>query len=424
MEKVKFLILGSGVSGLAFANFIDSNDYLIIEKEDSPGGYCKTIIQDGFTWDYSGHFFHFRDSKIEEFLVSRMDQNAFVKVVKKTKILYKENYIDFPFQKNIHQLDKQEFLDCLYDLHFRETQNTSPSNFKEMVYKNCGKSISEAFLIPYNEKLYACDLSNLDADAMGRFFPKTNIDDIIKNFKYPESKSYNDVFTYPKGGAIEYISALLKDIDLKKIAFNECVEKIDPIKKIAFTKHRQIQYENLISSVPFPKLLDYLSITEGRNILSSNKVLVFNLGFDKKGDSENHWVYFPEKKYRFYRIGYYDNIVQQNRMSLYVEIGMKTEDTFDKENELKIVLSHLKEAKIITDHKLISYHSIIMNPAYVHINKESQQLFETCSLQFNSQNIYSIGRYGGWKYCSIEDNIIEAKVLATKINNTPKKCAE
>ena len=69
MEKVKFLILGSGVSGLAFANFIDSDNYLIIEKEDSPGGYCKTIIQDGFTWDYSGHFFHFRDSKIEEFLV-------------------------------------------------------------------------------------------------------------------------------------------------------------------------------------------------------------------------------------------------------------------------------------------------------------------------------------------------------------------
>ena len=65
-----------------------------------------------------------------------------------------------------------------------------------------------------------------------------------------------------------------------------------------------------------------------------------------------------------------------------------------------------------------------MNPAYVHINKESQKLFEKYSIQFNSQKIYSIGRYGGWKYCSIEDNIIEAKVLATKINNNYKKCVE
>jgi hypothetical protein len=30
--------------------------------------------------------------------------------------------------------------------------------------------------------------------------------------------------------------------------------------------------------------------------------------------------------------------------------------------------------------------------------------------------IYSIGRYGSWTYCSIEDNIKEAKALANELN--------
>lgn len=39
-----------------------------------------------------------------------------------------------------------------------------------MLYGKFGKSIVEKFLKPYNEKLYAVDLTKLDVDAMGRFF--------------------------------------------------------------------------------------------------------------------------------------------------------------------------------------------------------------------------------------------------------------
>ena len=31
-------------------------------------------------------------------------------------------------------------------------------------------------------------------------------------------------------------------------------------------------------------------------------------------------------------------------------------------------------------------------------------------------DIYSIGRYGSWTYCSIEDNVIEARDLAYKLH--------
>ena len=30
--------------------------------------------------------------------------------------------------------------------------------------------------------------------------------------------------------------------------------------------------------------------------------------------------------------------------------------------------------------------------------------------------VHSIGRYGGWTYCSIEDNIVEARALARRFN--------
>ena len=35
-------------------------------------------------------------------------------------------------------------------------------------------------------------------------------------------------------------------------------------------------------------------------------------------------------------------------------------------------------------------------------------------------NVFSIGRYGSWTYCSIEDNIIEAQELTRYLNG--EKC--
>jgi hypothetical protein len=47
----------------------------------------------------------------------------------------------------------------------------------------------------------------------------------------------------------------------------------------------------------------------------------------------------------------------------------------------------------------------------VHITSKS--IAETARLGriLNAHGVYSIGRYGGWTYCSIEDNIVEAKRL-------------
>ena len=84
--------------------------------------------------------------------------------------------------------------------------------------------------------------------------------------------------------------------------------------------------------------------------------------------------------------------------------------------EIDTIIKQAKSIGIITNQKLIAQHHVVMDPAYVHINKVSQAAFKKLSTRLNKQHIFSIGRYGGWKYCSIEDNIIEAKELASSFN--------
>ncbi len=411
------LIVGAGITGLSFASFLKENDdYLIIESDNQVGGYCKTIKKDGFVWDYSGHFFHFKDEKIKEYLLERMDTAQIINCKKNTQIYYKGRYIDFPFQKNIHQLEKQEFIDCLYDLF--DSKSMEENTFKDMVYNRFGKAIAEKFLVPYNEKLYACDLDKLDKDAMGRFFPYVEKEDIIRNFKNPNNTSYNTYFTYPQGGAIEYVNSLLTRINTQKIALNESLISVDLDNKVCKTNKRTIKYSKLISTIPLPFLLDKVNLKYNKEDYTYNKVLVFNLGFDSKGeDIKNNWVYFPEKNFRFYRVGYYDNIFSTNKMSLYVEIGFNSDEKINEKLELEKVLSDLEKTKIKSPkQKLISYSSIIMSPAYVHINSKNLSEIQKIKESLALKNVYSIGRYGSWTYCSIEDNIIEAKNLLDKIN--------
>ena len=408
------LIVGAGISGLSYANFCGHDDYLIIEMDSSIGGYCRTIKKEGFTWDYSGHFFHFRNQEIKDYILAEMDRDDILEITKMTQIRYKNRYIDFPFQKNIHQLSKKEFIDCLFDL-FSE-RNPDFSNFKEMVTAKFGKSIAEKFLIPYNEKLYATDTNLLDVDAMGRFFPYADKEEIIKNFKKPASDSYNSFFAYPRGGAIEYVNSLFKRVIPEKLSLNEGLLHIDLKNKIAKTSEREIKFDHLISTIPFPILLDMCDIEYNKNFYSWNKVLVFNIGFNKKGkDTVNHWVYFPEKKYSFYRVGYYDNIFNTDKLSIYVEIGINKDQPADPKDYLDRVLYDLKIAGIIDDHKIIAYSSVIMDPAYVHIKLESEKDKSEKMADLAKHDVYSIGRYGEWIYCSIEDNIISAKTLASKI---------
>lgn len=198
-----------------------------------------------------------------------------------------------------------------------------------------------------------------------------------------------------------------------KLFFNEKVISIDIDRKIVSTNKRDLYYDNLISTIPFPALLKATHLLYDESVYSWNQVLVFNLGFDSKGnDITNNWVYFPDKELSFYRVGYYDNIFNTERMSLYVELGFTKDAYIDVERWFVRVMDDLKKSGIVTSQALISHSSIIMNPAYVHITEHSLHDVIAKKKILEQHGIYSIGRYGSWTYCSIEDGMVEAKKLS------------
>ncbi len=410
------LIIGAGITGLSYALAKGDDDYIIIERDDNIGGYCKTIMRNGYVWDYSGHFFHFNDAIIKDIVIGGISESNLKVIDKHTCIRYNDRYIDYPFQKNIHQLSKGEFIDCLVDLFSIEKK--SYTTFKEMLFGKFGRSIAEKFLIPYNEKLYACDLDKLDKDAMGRFFPYADREQIIRGFKSKDVSSYNSSFTYPKGGAVQYVNALASRLKRTNIRRRTEIIDIDVISKsVLLSDGATLKYDRLISTIPLPKLLDLAHIDYDKNIYSWNKVLVFNLGFDTKGPIEKfHWIYFPEKTFSFYRVGFYDNILEQSKSSLYVELGFDKDAVVCSDDWLEIVLRDLRRSGcIFSNQVLVDYESILMDPAYVHITESSIKDVQIHKQELELLDIYSIGRYGSWTYCSIEDNVKEAIALSSAI---------
>jgi protoporphyrinogen oxidase len=424
MDSVRTLIIGAGVTGLATAAALSGHgdeDYLVLEADREIGGWCKTVKKDGFVWDYSGHFFHFKHPEIERWLIDRMPGQRIRVVERKSFIAYKGRFVDYPFQKNIHQLPQDEFVDCLHDVYFarssdvKRTSDASPTNFKEMLARGYGRSICEKFLFPYNEKLYACDLATLDVDAMGRFFPYADLTAIVGNMKQPDNASYNAKFTYPEGGAIEYVRAIASAVRPGAIALQERLVGVDLARKVARTDGprgpREIRYERLVSSAPLNRFVALCGIDHDPATWAWNKVLIFNLGFDAKGQQGVHWAYYPSRETSFYRVGWYDNIFDTDRLSLYVEVGYPSDGAIDAAATRERVLADLKREGVVTSQRLVAEHSVVLDPAYVHVTKRSLIEQKRVAALLAEQGVWSLGRYGRWTYCAIEDNIVEARQL-------------
>jgi protoporphyrinogen oxidase len=198
------------------------------------------------------------------------------------------------------------------------------------------------------------------------------------------------------------------------IAVGEGLVAVDLGRRVARTTRRELRFARLVSSAPFDRFVKLCGLDSDPSTWAYNKVLIFNLGFDRKGRSGVHWVYYPSRETAFYRVGWYDNIFDTDRMSLYVEVGYPSDAPLGP-SEIEAmrarVLADLEREGVVAGQRLVAEHSVVLDPAYVHITRRSLAERERLAAELRGHGVWSIGRYGGWTYCSIEDNIVEARAL-------------
>ena len=114
MEK-NIVILGAGLSGISTAYFMQNFEWVdsitLLEKEERPGGLCRTIRKDGYLYDIGPHILFSKDKEMLELMLSVLDDKNDLK--RSNKILYKQRQIQYPFENDLSKLPEEELHYCI-----------------------------------------------------------------------------------------------------------------------------------------------------------------------------------------------------------------------------------------------------------------------------------------------------------------------
>ncbi len=420
------VIIGAGLTGLSVARHLKNGSYRIFEKEDAPGGLCRSITVDGFTFDYTGHLLHCKHASTRRML-SRVLKGGLTEVTRKAAIYCRGTFLPYPFQANLFGLPKEVIYECVFGFLEKQLEKKplrKNSTFKDWITHAFGEGMARHFFIPYNEKLWRTDLRNLTSDWASWSVPRPTLEEVVRGALgiTNTGMGYNASFLYPSKGGIgllpDALSASLKNLQTG----TELVGLNAKKKKLFFSDGKELTYDRLVSTIPLPELLTKIedlpkTYTQAAPKLSFVSVQNLNIGVNRKNVSDYHWIYFPEPEFPFYRVGFYSNfsdkVAPKNTSSLYVEISTTRRKKKDFAALQEQAVGALQRCGILKkgDRIIVSNYQDI-DYAYVIYDRFRQHTLPGVERYLNRHGIISAGRYGAWQYSAMEDSLVAGREIA------------
>lgn len=206
--KYDFLIVGAGIFGATCANLLTKKGYncLVIDKEGSIGGHCKTERRNGIDVHLHGaHIFNTSYDDVWEYVQKFGEFNNYIhKVIS----CYKDTYYSMPinlmtFQQFFGTVDYDKIKDIINSQKsIIELNSSCPQNFKEHIINELGHEIYETLFEGYTKKQWHKDPSELPSSIAKRIPIRYTFND-----RYFFSK-YQGI---PIDGYSQIISNMLED---------------------------------------------------------------------------------------------------------------------------------------------------------------------------------------------------------------------
>lgn len=358
-EQARIAIIGAGPTGLSAA--YHAPDSVLLEANDAVGGWCRSLEENGFTFDFAGHIMFSNDAYVHEMYENLLGDNVHWQD-REAWIYSKGVHTRYPFQGALYGLPPEVIKECiigavearfggLKQTNGQENRRPEPAsggvrdpacrdgdvkdccgdgvlestvrllpakavpkkdakqsaepyaNFEEFIYNVWGAGVAKHFAIPYNRKLWAVDLKEMETSWLGGRVPLPNLEEMIEGALHPVAKPMgpNARFGYPLKGGFQSLMNGFVPFVKDRLRLNSKVVSISPNQhRVTLADGSTLDYVYLISTMPLPVLIRSIGgdiptrIRQAAEGLRHVSVRCVNLGIGRPHLTEKHWIYYPE----------------------------------------------------------------------------------------------------------------------------------
>ena len=422
-EQKRIVIIGAGPTGLGAGyrlRELGYDNFVILEARDKVGGLASSEkSRNGFTYDIGGHVL-FSHYEYFDRLFDKVIGDDYQELMRESWVWMCDRFLPYPFQNNIKYLPKEIVLECLMGLIEAQKQDFDLRrfrNFEEFILGVFGKGIAKYFMMPYNFKVWAHPPCMMNKEWVGERVSVVDIKRVLGNVVLDRDDAGwgpNATFKYPReggtGGLFERIQPYVND----NLRLNAPVVAVDfeNHEVILDDGHRE-KYDHLLSTMPMDLLVRSIDgevpdiVREQANQLRHSGSYIVGVGVKQPSPSKKCWMYFPEKNCPFYRLTYLSNyspeVVPDARThySLLAEISRSDFKPVDGDTVIEETLQGMVNTKMLSESDLddvVDTHVIAREYTYPIPSLERDNALATVHPWLESQDIYSRGRFGAWRY--------------------------